>query len=390
MRSNSGGDGPLTRDRAPAVASAGARDGSESVAPLISVVAPAFNEQEVLPAFHRRVGEVMARIPVRYEIVLVNDGSTDATLDVMEALRERDPNVAVVDLSRNFGKEIALTAGLDHANGDAVVIIDADLQDPPELIPTMVEEWRNGYHVIYAQRLEREGETWLKKATAHAFYRLMQLFGPVQLPPDTGDFRLMSRQAVEGLLELRERHRFMKGLFAWVGYKQKAIGYRREPRAAGTTKWNYGKLLNLSIEGFTSFTVAPLRVAMYLGLATALLAFLYGIWILFKTLVYGEPVRGFPTIMMTLLFMGGVQLIALGVIGEYLGRVFNETKQRPLYLVQSVRDSVHVRSAPDIVKGEPGGARRYQEMLRKNAGRILSEDMDGDPPARPDAKESAS
>ena len=337
---------------------------------LISVVVPAFNEQDVLAAFHSRLRAVVADIEHDYEIVFVNDGSTDSTLAAMETLQATDPNIAIIDLSRNFGKEIAMTAGLDYAHGDAVVIIDADLQDPPELIPALVAQWQAGYHVVFAQREEREGETWVKRSTAHAFYRLMQFFGPVRLPLDTGDFRLMSRDAVNGLLRLRERHRFMKGLFAWVGYKQTAVRYHREPRKAGATKWSYGKLLDLSIEGFTSFTVAPLRVAMYLGLATAILAFLYGGWILFKTLFYGDPVRGYPTIMVTMLFMGGVQLIALGVIGEYLGRVFNETKQRPLYLVQTQSDSVH--AGADAAPSE-GGARRYQEMLRRSAPQIIAD-----------------
>lgn len=356
---------------------------------LLSIVVPAFNEEEVLGAFHSRVSAVLADLDHGYEIVFVNDGSTDASLDRMLELQARDPNVAVVDLSRNFGKEIAMTAGLDYANGDAVIIIDADLQDPPELIPAMIDQWRGGYHVVYAQRLEREGETWLKKSTARAFYRLMQLFGPVKLPLNTGDFRLMSREAVDGLLRLREQHRFMKGLFAWVGYKQTAIQYRRAPRHAGTTKWNYGKLLDLSIEGFTSFTVAPLRVSMYIGLATALLAFLYGIWIVFKTLAYGDAVQGYPTIMVTMLFMGGVQLIALGVIGEYLGRVFNETKRRPLYLIQSLSDSAHASAGGGALSETQGGARRYQEILRKSAERIVAELPDAATSGRTEPEEKA-
>lgn len=309
--------------------------------PLVSLIVPAFNEEDAIPEFYRRAVDVLANLPLRYEMVFVNDGSTDQSIDRMRALRAMDPNVAIIDLSRNFGKEIAMTAGLDYASGDAVIVIDADLQDPPELIPEMIDAWREGFHVVYAQRTGRDGESWFKKTTAHGFYRVMQSFGPVRLPVDTGDYRLMSRQAVEGLGQLRERHRFMKGLFAWVGYKQKAIEYRRSTRYAGATKWNFLKLMNLSVEGFTSFTIAPLRIAMYLGLVTALLAFVYGGIIVFKTLVYGEAVQGYPTIMVTLLFLGGVQLISLGVIGEYLGRVFNETKQRPLYLIQEHNPSAH-------------------------------------------------
>lgn len=345
-----------------------ARMGGAADLPLVSIVVPAFNEQEVLAEFHRRTVAVMGGLDVDYEVVFVNDGSTDATLQEMARLRSEDPNVTIVDLSRNFGKEIALTAGLDHAAGDAVVVIDADLQDPPEIIPDMVEQWRNGFHVVYAQRTAREGETWIKRATAHAFYRVMQLFGPVRLPVDTGDFRLMSRQAVDGLLKLRERHRFMKGLFAWVGYSQTAVPYRRDARHAGATKWNYLKLVNLSIEGLTSFTVVPLRMSMYLGLATAMMAFLYGLWIVFKTFAYGDPVQGFPTIMVTILFLGGVQLIALGVIGEYLGRVFNETKQRPLYLVQRVEPSIL-----GAARAGGAGAREQQRMLAERTSELEAE-----------------
>ena len=232
-------------------------------APALSVVVPAYNEQEVLPEFHRRLAAALADIGMAWEVVYVNDGSRDTTLAVMLGLQATDPRVAVVNLSRNFGKEIALTAGLDHARGsEAIIVIDADLQDPPELIPTLVGTWREGFDIVYAQRNTREGETWLKKATAAAFYRVMQrLGGKVQLPPDTGDFRLLSRRAIDALLTLREQHRFMKGLFAWIGFPAKAVRYDRAPRAAGETKWNYWKLWNFSLEGITSFTVAPLKAA---------------------------------------------------------------------------------------------------------------------------------
>jgi len=303
-------------------------------APLISVVVPAYNEQDVLPTFHERLAATLAGVGGTAEIVYVNDGSRDGTLAVMRGLKAKDPRVAIVDLSRNFGKELALTAGLDHARGEAVVVIDADLQDPPELIPELIARWRDGGHdVVYAQRVSRAGETWLKKTTSHLFYRVMRRFGEVPLPRDTGDFRLLSRRAVDAVLRLRERHRFMKGLFAWIGYSQTAVQYARDPRHAGTTKWNYGKLWNLAVEGFTSSSVAPLRLAGYFGFVVAGFAFLFGLWIIYKTLAFGEPVQGFPTVMVTLLFLGGTQLICLGVLGEYLGRVFNETKARPLYLV---------------------------------------------------------
>lgn len=306
---------------------------------FISVVVPAYNEQEVLPEFFRRTVAVLDGISAEYEILFVNDGSTDDTLQLLRNLQAKYPRISIVDLSRNFGKEAALTAGLDHAVGDAIVVIDADLQDPPELIPQMIEEWQRGYDVVFARRVERAGETWLKKLTAKYFYQVMEACGPVKLPNNVGDFRLLSRRALDELLRLRETHRFMKGLFAWVGFDQKSIDYHRDPRFAGETKWNYWKLWNLSLEGITSFTISPLKFSTYLGLTVAMFAFGYGGWIIFKTFVFGEDVRGFPTMMVAVLGLGGVQLIVLGVMGEYLGRVFNEAKARPIYLTKSVYES---------------------------------------------------
>jgi glycosyltransferase involved in cell wall biosynthesis len=305
-------------------------------APALSIVVPAYNEQEVLPEFHRRLGAALEGIGLSWEVVYVNDGSRDTTLDVMLGLQRDDPRAAVVNLSRNFGKEIALTAGLDHARGtEAIVVIDADLQDPPEVIPALVAAWREGFDVVYAQRNTREGETWAKKATAAGFYRVMQrLGGKVKLPPDTGDFRLMSRRATDALLKLREQHRFMKGLFAWIGFPAKAVRYDRAPRAAGETKWNYWKLWNFSLEGITSFTVAPLKVATYVGFGIAVLASGYLAFIVAGTLLRGNPVAGYPSLLAVTLFLGGVQMMMLGIIGEYLGRIFNETKQRPLYFTE--------------------------------------------------------
>jgi glycosyltransferase involved in cell wall biosynthesis len=304
--------------------------------PALTVIVPAFNEEEVLPEFHRRLSAAMDALGLGWDVLYVNDGSRDRTLEVMLALQAGDPHVAVLNLSRNFGKEIAMTAGLDHAqSSEAVVIIDADLQDPPEVIPRLVEAWRQGFDVVYAQRNTRAGETWMKRATAAMFYRLMQkVGGKVTIPPDTGDFRLMSRRAVDALLRLREQHRFMKGLFAWIGFPSTPVRYDRAPRAAGTTKWNYWKLWNFSLEGITSFTVAPLKIATYVGLLTAIGAVLYLAQLIFRTLVYGNPVAGYPSLLAVVLFLGGVQMMMLGVIGEYLGRIFNETKGRPLYLTE--------------------------------------------------------
>lgn len=310
--------------------------------PLLSVVAPAFNEAGVLGTFHERLAKVLDGMSLDAEVVYVDDGSTDGTAEVLEGLRRADPRVAVLELSRQFGKERALTAGIDHARGDAVVVIDADLQDPPELIPDLVAPWRDeGFEVVYALRVRREGESWLRRGTASLFYRLIRRVSRVDIPRNTGDFRLLSRRAVDELSRLRERHRFMKGLFAWVGFAQKAVPYHREPRSAGRSKWSYWRLWNFALTGITSFTIAPLKIATYLGLLIALLAFAYAVVIVYKTLVWGNPVAGYPSLMTVILFLGGVQLMTMGVMGEYLGRMFEEVKQRPLYVVKSYRPAGH-------------------------------------------------
>ncbi len=306
--------------------------------PVFSVVVPAFNEAAGLPEFHRRLAASMTTLGA-WEVIYIDDGSTDTTRAVIERLRRDDSRIAVVSLSRNFGKEIATTAGLDHALGQAVIVIDADLQDPPEVIADLVSAWREGFDMVCARRRGRAGETALKKLTAHVFYRLMRRAGRVRMPEDTGDFRLMSRRVVDAVRQLREQHRFMKGLFAWVGFPSTTVLYDRAPRESGTTKWNYWSLWNFALEGITSFTVMPLKVATYAGLAVALLAVGFGAQVIVKTLLFGNPVAGYPSLMTVILFLGGVQLMTLGVIGEYLGRVFNETKQRPLYLVERFHPS---------------------------------------------------
>jgi glycosyltransferase involved in cell wall biosynthesis len=300
---------------------------------VLSVVTPVYNEEAGLAGLHERLSATLIALGETYEIIYVNDGSRDRSLERLHALRCADPSVSIVDLSRNFGKEVAVTAGLDHARGDAVVVIDSDLQDPPEVIPQLVAKWREGFDAVYARRLRRDGETLLKKASAAAFYRLIHRIGPMPIPQDTGDFRLMSRRVVDAVTRLRESHRFMKGLFAWVGYRQAEVGYVRDARFAGTTTWNYWKLWNLALEGITSFTVFPLKVASYAGLLVAMIAFLYGGYVIVRTLLYGADVPGYPSLLAFILFLGGLQLLALGVIGEYLGRTFNEVKGRPLYLV---------------------------------------------------------
>jgi glycosyltransferase involved in cell wall biosynthesis len=329
---------------------------SATAPPMFSIVVPAFNEADGLAEFHRRLSAVMDAIGP-WEVVYVDDGSQDATRSVIQGLRRDDPRIALISLTRNFGKEIATTAGLDHASGDAVVVMDADLQDPPEAIPLLVTAWRQGFDMVSAQRRSRGGESWLKRLTAHLFYRLMRRTGRVRMPVDTGDFRLMSRRAVDAVRQLREHHRFMKGLFAWVGFPATSVLYDRERRHTGTTKWDYWKLWNLALEGITSFTVVPLKVATYLGLFVAFLSVIFGAEVVVKTLVLGNPVAGYPSMMTVILFLGGVQLVTLGVIGEYLGRVFNETKQRPLYLVDRFEPS-RVRVELSQITSPPGRGRR--------------------------------
>lgn len=315
---------------------------------LLSIIAPAYNEAAVLPRFHARLSAVLDTLTEwRCEILYVNDGSRDDTLAVIQQLAAQDARVALLDLSRNFGKEVAMTAGLDHAQGDWVVLIDTDLQDPPELIPQLIEKSAEGYDTVYARRTHRKGESWLKRSTAAGFYRLIgRVSGRVNIPRDTGDFRLISRRVVEALKTLREQHRFMKGLYAWVGFPAAPLDYERDARAAGRSSFNYWKLWNFALEGITSYTTAPLRVATYLGFVVALAAFVSGLWIIGKTLIWGDPVRGYPSLMVAILFFGGVQLLFIGILGEYLGRIFGETKNRPLYLIQ------HYRAA-DAIGVEP-------------------------------------
>jgi glycosyltransferase involved in cell wall biosynthesis len=323
--------------------------------PLLSIVIPAFNESAVLDEFHRRLHMALASMTdFGLEIIYVNDGSTDGTLDILNRLHAQSNDVSVLNLSRNFGKEVAMTAGLDHARGDAVVVIDADLQDPPELIPELVKRWQDGFDVVYARRMTRDGESWLKRGTAAAFYRVIRHVSRVNIPADTGDFRLLSRRAVDALLKLREHHRFMKGLFAWIGFTSTAVDYQRNPRAAGETKFNYWRLWNFALEGITSFSIAPLKIATYLGLLVALGAFAYLVKIVVCTLLYGDPVRGYPTLMVTVLFLGGVQLFFIGIIGEYIGRIFNETKQRPLYIVESFSTPAE-HGLPNVAHGNQSG-----------------------------------
>jgi len=300
----------------------------------LSVIVPVYNEEAVLPAFHQRMLGAVEDITGGFELIYVDDGSSDGSVDVLKQMRAADPRVGILRLSRNFGKEQAVSAGLHRARGAATVVIDADLQDPPELIPSMLDAWREGADVVNLRRRTRQGEHWLKRATAHAFYRVINRMSEVPIPEDTGDFRLFSRRAIDALNAMPERNRFMKGLFAWIGFSQKTIDYDREPRAAGDSKWRYWQLWNFAIEGITGFSIAPLKVATYIGFFTSLGAFAYALYFFVKALFFGDPVQGFPTLIIAILLLGGLQLMATGVIGEYLGRLFLETKRRPLYLVQ--------------------------------------------------------
>lgn len=306
----------------------------------ISILIPAYNEQEVLRHLYERLGKLAGENKnYDFEFLFINDGSRDKTLEMLKAYAKDDERIAYVNLSRNFGKEIAMIAGLDHVTGDATVIIDADLQDPPELIPMMISYWEEGYDDVYARRKSRAGESWFKKFTSEFYYKLLQKSTSIPIQQDTGDFRLLSQRCVEALRQFRESQRNAKGMFSWIGYKKKEIMYDRDPRAAGETKWNYTKLVNLAIDGITSFTTAPLRISSVLGTLVSLAAFVYIVYLIVRTAMYGSDLAGYPSMMAVILFLGGVQLLSLGIIGEYIGRIFNETKQRPLYLVEEYHAS---------------------------------------------------
>ncbi|MCR8915805.1 glycosyltransferase family 2 protein [Marinobacter panjinensis] len=301
----------------------------------LAIIVPVYNEESVLQEFYQRTSAVLNDLDgMSSTILFIDDGSSDNSVDIIRDLIRKDDRLSLIRLSRNFGKEAALTAGLDHVDADAVIIIDADLQDPPELIPRMIQLWREGYDTVYGQRTERYGESFVKKTTASLFYRFMAGVGRVAIPRDTGDFRLISRRAVNALRSLSESNRFMKGLFSWIGYPQVALRYSRDPRHAGDSKFNYWKLWNFALDGITSFTTLPLKMASYLGMLLAFGSFIYGAYVIIKTIVWGDPVPGYPSLMTVVLFIGGIQLMFLGVLGEYLGRMFDETKRRPLYLIQ--------------------------------------------------------
>ncbi len=300
--------------------------------PVYSIVAPVFNEQELLPEFYQRVMATMDQLGEPWELVLINDGSRDRTPEIMRELHAQDPRVKVINFSRNFGHQLAITAGIDYAGGQAVVVIDSDLQDPPEVIPTLIADWKKGSQVVFAVRTEREGETAFKKATASVFYRIIRNITNVDIPVDTGDFRLMDRKVVNALKQMREQKRFMRGLSVWVGFRQSGVGYKRDARKAGETKYPFRKMLKFAMDGITAFSYLPLQMATYAGFTIAALGVL-GIILVIALRLMGQQLTGQATTLVAVLFIGGVQLVFLGLIGEYLGRIYDEVKRRPLYIV---------------------------------------------------------
>ncbi len=301
----------------------------------VSLFIPAYNEEKSLGLLYERLCNIMdANASYKWEVLFVNDGSRDNTLAVIKAIREKDTRVSYVDFSRNFGKEAAMLAGFDYVSGDCMVIMDADLQHPPELIPGMLQQWEEGYDDVYAKRMTRGKESWLRKQFSLWYYRILQKTTKVEILENVGDFRLLDRKCIDVLKHLREHERYTKGMFSWIGFRKKEILFEQGDRLAGESSWSFFSLLNLAINGITSFTVLPLRLSAVIGLIVSVVAFIYMCVIFAKTLIWGDPVQGFPTFMLTILFLGGVQLLSLGTIGEYLGKIFNETKQRPNYVVR--------------------------------------------------------
>jgi len=300
----------------------------------ISFIIPTYNEQESLPFLFERLNQVTQKIDnYEFEFLFVNDGSKDKSLELIKEQRAIDSRVSYVDFSRNFGKEIAMIAGLDYVTGDAVIFMDADLQDPPELIFEFVKYWEQGYDDVYEKRKSRKGETFLKKFTSKMYYKVLQKLAGMEIQKDTGDFRLLDRRCVNALKKLRESQRCTKSMFSWIGYKKKEVLYDREPRIAGKTKWNYRKLIDLAIDGITSFTTSPLRLSTYISIPTFLLLLGYFAYVIVKCFIIDKPIQAFQAIIILILFFSGVQILLFGIIGEYLGRIFVETKNRPLYLV---------------------------------------------------------
>jgi len=330
------------------------RRASDQPMPLLSLVVPMFNEEEGVQGFFARLIPILRTVTEDYEVVCIDDGSSDRTLLALALERGKDERIKVLSLSRNFGKDTALSAGLDYARGQAVIPIDADLQDPPELIPQMVAKWREGFDVVYARRTSRDSDDTQKRVTAGMFYRIHNWMADVRIPDNVGDFRLMDRRVVEALKHLPEKTRFMKGLFAWVGFKQVGIDYRREARAAGTTKWRYWKLWNFALDGITASSTVPLRIWTYFGVALGLFSMAYACWLVVHTMIYGNPVPGYASLMVTVLTLGSINIVATGILGEYVGRIYNEVRGRPLYLV---RETMGLESQNSVMEDHHGPQR---------------------------------
>ena len=336
----------------------------ESCSPSISVVVPCFNEEDGIRECHRRVTDVLRSVNISYELVYVDDGSQDGTLSKLAEIHAIDPHATIIELSRNFGHQPAVTAGLEAATGQAVVIMDADLQDPPELIPAMLDKWAEGYEVVYAVRESRERDSGFKRWTAKAFYRLINVLSEIEIPLDAGDFRLLDRKAVEAIKSMPERHRFLRGMCSWVGFRQCGIKYARAPRFAGSTKYPVRKMLNLALDGVVSFSTVPLRVLALIGLASALLALLGIIYALVVRLFTHSWVAGWAISFVVVLFLGGLQMMSIGILGEYVGRIYTETKQRPLYIARSVLERTSKNPAFEREATDQGCQYRYPSELR--------------------------
>jgi len=305
---------------------------------VYSIVVPVFNEEEVLNEFYKRLTIAMDKLKEKYEIIFVNDGSTDNSLEIMKKLHSNDKRIKIISFSRNFGHQMAITAGIDYASGEAVVTIDADLQDPPEMIPELIKKWKEGYDVVYGVRKKREGESFFKKATASIFYRLLNRVTDINIPLDAGDFRLMDRKVVNNLKQIREKNRYIRGLTSWIGFKQIGVLYKREKRFAGYTKYPLRKMLKFAFNAIFSFTNFPLKIATYFGFLVAGLSFLYLIYVLILKIFMNATIQGWASLIVAVLFLGGVQLICIGIIGEYIGRIGEEVKKRPLYIIEEIID----------------------------------------------------
>lgn len=307
----------------------------------ISILIPCYNEEASLPLLYNELVKLMnSHFNYAWEILMINDGSKDRTLEIIKNLRKKDNRICYVDLSRNFGKEKAMLAGFDYVTGDCMVIMDADLQHPPYIVNEMITKWEAGYDDVYAKRKSRGKEPWLRKQFSLLFYKILQKTTKIEILPNVGDFRLLDRKCIESLKQLREIERYTKGMYCWIGYKKTAVEFEQQDRQAGQSSWNFLSLLSLAIEGIVSFTTFPLKIATLVGIFTSLCAFIYMIYVIIKAILWGDPVSGFPTLLSVILFLGGIQLLALGIIGEYIGRIFHETKGRPVYIVREYNESI--------------------------------------------------